>query len=139
MAWEVEIKQERRLCAVNWETGYFHTWEHYTTLSGQNGVYGLVEFEDGVRRVDPMLIKFHDEENEMLSVFNKKENDMCEYCEGGKPLEIGKTNDQGIAIQYPNRLIAYGYDIHGSGSNGLVTRINYCPMCGKQLKGDSND
>lgn len=64
---------------------------------------------------------------------------MCEYCEGGKPLEIGKTNDQGIAIQYPNRLIAYSYDIHGSGSNGLVTRINYCPMCGKKLKGDRND
>lgn len=57
----------------------------------------------------------------------------CKYCEGGKPLTINKTNNQGIAIQYPNRLIAYGYDIHGSGRNGLVTRINYCPMCGKKL------
>lgn len=72
MAWEVEIKQERRLCTVNGETGYFHTWEHYTTSYGQSGVYGLVEFADGIRRVDPMLIKFCDEENEMLSVFNKK-------------------------------------------------------------------
>lgn len=61
---------------------------------------------------------------------------MCEYCDGGKPLVIGKTNDQGIAIQYPNRLIAYGYDIHGYGSNGLVARINYCPICGKKLKGE---
>lgn len=53
MAWEVEIKQERRLCIVR-------------------GDYGLVEFEDGIRLVDPTDIKFCDEENEMLSVFNKK-------------------------------------------------------------------
>lgn len=58
---------------------------------------------------------------------------MCEYCDGGEPLVIGKTDDQGIAIWYPNILIAYGYDTHGTGSNGLVTRINYCPMCGKKL------
>ena len=31
---------------------------------------------------------------------------------------------------------AYGYDIHGSGSNGLISKINYCPMCGKKLKGE---
>lgn len=66
----------------------------------------------------------------------EEENNLCEYCDGGKPLVIGKTNDQGIAIQYPNRLIAYGYDIHGYGSNGLVARINYCPICGKKLKED---
>lgn len=58
---------------------------------------------------------------------------MCEYCDGGKPLVIGKTNDQGIAIQFPDRLMAYGYDIHGSGSNGLVTTIKYCPMCCRKL------
>ena len=59
----------------------------------------------------------------------------CPYCEVGKPLVIGKTNDVGIAIQYPNRLIAYGYDVHGMGSNGIYTRIKYCPMCGKELRG----
>lgn len=58
---------------------------------------------------------------------------MCEYCDYGKPLVIGKTNDQGIAIQFPDRLIAYGYDIHGSGSNGLVATIKHCPMCGRKL------
>lgn len=57
----------------------------------------------------------------------------CEFCCGGKALVNGKTNDVGIAIQYPNRLIAYGYDIHGAGSNGIVTKINYCPMCGRRL------
>lgn len=63
----------------------------------------------------------------------------CEYCDGGRPLIIGKTNDQGVAIQYPGILNAYGYDIHGSESNGLAARINYCPMCGKNLKGKQND
>ena len=72
MSWEVEIKQERRLCIVRGDHGYFHTWEHYTNSCGQSGVYGLVEFDDGVRRVEPMCIKFCDEENKMLSVFNKK-------------------------------------------------------------------
>ena len=47
---------------------------------------------------------------------------MCEFCERGKPLIIGKTNDYGIAIQYPNKIIAFGYDVHGVGSNGLVKK-----------------
>lgn len=58
---------------------------------------------------------------------------MCEYCEGAKPLTIGETNDKGIAIQYPDRLIAYGYDVHGMGSNGLCVKIKYCPICGRKL------
>lgn len=58
----------------------------------------------------------------------------CEFCEGGKPLVIGKTNDQGIDIHYPNRLVAYGYCVHGMDSNGLAVLINYCPMCGKDLR-----
>lgn len=57
----------------------------------------------------------------------------CEFCEGAKPLIIGKTNDQGIALLYPNILNAYGYDVHGYGNNGLSVRIKYCPMCGKKL------
>ena len=60
---------------------------------------------------------------------------MCEYCHKGVPLVLGKTNDYGIAIQMPNRLIAYWYDVHGSGSNGLIAKIKYCPMCGRELKG----
>lgn len=84
MAWEVEVKQERRLCTVNGETGYFHTWEQYSKTLEANPlvggapagifskIFGIVEFEDGIRRVDPTDIRFCDEENEMLSVFNKK-------------------------------------------------------------------
>lgn len=58
----------------------------------------------------------------------------CQYCKYGYALVIGETDDRGIAIQYPNRLIAYGYDVHGGGSNGLVVRINYCPVCGRKLE-----
>lgn len=60
----------------------------------------------------------------------------CEYCQGAKPLTIGQTDDYGIAIHRPNTLNAYGYDVHGSGSNGLNVKINFCPMCGKKLNLD---
>ena len=65
-----------------------------------------------------------------------KDQDVCPYCELGKSLVIGKTDDFGIAIQYPAYLLAYGYDVHGGGSNGLGVKINYCPMCGKYLGGN---
>lgn len=57
----------------------------------------------------------------------------CEYCEGAKALVIGDTDDVGIALLYPNILNAYGYDVHGYGSNGLSVKIKYCPMCGRKL------
>lgn len=39
---------------------------------GQIGqVYGIVEFKDGVRRVDPVKIKFCDEDNAMLAEMAK--------------------------------------------------------------------
>ena len=59
---------------------------------------------------------------------------MCEFCDKGKALVIGKTDDVGIAIKYPRRLIAYGYDIHGMGKNGIDVKINFCPICGRDLR-----
>ena len=59
---------------------------------------------------------------------------MCRNCEEAKPLVISENNDKGIAIMYPNKLNAYGYDIHGMDSNGLIVAINYCPMCGRRLE-----
>ena len=64
---------------------------------------------------------------------------MCEFCEKGKALANGKTDDLGIAIQYPRKLIAYGYDVHGMGSNGIFVKINYCPMCGRELSEVNNN
>ena len=67
------------------------------------------------------------------------DKERCEFCFGGKALVIDKRNDVGIAIRYPNQLIAYGYDIYGLyglyglDSNSITTKINYCPMCGRRL------
>lgn len=67
----------------------------------------------------------------------------CEYCEGAVPLVIGKTNDYGIAIRHECgittktdkiKIMAYGFDVHGTDCNGISTEINYCPMCGRNLK-----
>ena len=69
---ETQIKVERRLCTVKGETGYFHTWEQYSKplaasplIGGEpagvfSKIFGIVEFEDGIRRVDPTDIKFCD-------------------------------------------------------------------------------
>lgn len=61
------------------------------------------------------------------------QNSECKHCDKGIPLKIGEVNDCGIAIQYPNYLKAYGYDVHGTGSNGILIKIKFCPMCGKKL------
>lgn len=82
-----EIEYATRLCKVNrgeaTEFGYFHCWEHYADViapgltigshpGGQYGrVYGIVEFEDGVERVDPPNIKFIDEPNVYLVKLNE--------------------------------------------------------------------
>lgn len=57
----------------------------------------------------------------------------CKCCEVGEALVVGKTNDAGITLLAPNRLMAYGYNVHGYGGNTISIRINYCPMCGKKL------
>lgn len=72
-----------RLCEVKGKLGYFHCWEYYAdviapglTIGSQQGgqygrVFGIVEFEDGVKRVDPPNIKFCDEEYATLCALNK--------------------------------------------------------------------
>ena len=51
---------------------------------------------------------------------------MCEYCEGEKPL-IGDFSD-GALIENGNILVAYG-----ECSDCAKGRINYCPICGREL------
>lgn len=76
-------------------------------------------------------------ESYITNIFNKKlKETYCDYCMGAKPLETGEINDKGIAIRFPSYLMAYGYDIHGSGANGLNVRINYCPMCGRKISNE---
>lgn len=80
---DMNVTYPTRLCEVKGELGYFHLWEQWSNVvdasplrgghpGGQIGqVYGIVEFKDGVRRVDPESIKFCDEENASLCSFIK--------------------------------------------------------------------
>lgn len=76
---KMTIEHELRLCEVNGELGYFHTWEQWSNVvdasplrGGHPGgvvarVYGIVEFKDRVERVSPNRIKFCDEINAVLA------------------------------------------------------------------------
>ena len=87
MSNDILIRQETRLCKVNGRHGYFHTWEHYSKpveasplVGGApagviSQVFGIVEFEDGVHRVQPYDIKFLDEEKEFLHILNEREKE----------------------------------------------------------------
>lgn len=81
-----KIGWSTRLCMVNGKTGYFHVWEHYSKpieasplMGGApagvfSKIFGIVEFVNGVKRVDPVDIKFCDEDNVMLNMFNREES-----------------------------------------------------------------
>ena len=85
---DITAKFERRLCKVKDELGYFHCWEHYSepVPAGEEPiakpagfvsyVSGIVEFDDGIRYVDPTEIKFCDEEHATLCVLNKHQKEM---------------------------------------------------------------
>ena len=80
---KMNVEFPTRLCEVKGELGYFHLWEQWSNVvdasllrgghpAGQIGqVYGIVEFKDGVRRVDLASIKFCDEENAALCALVK--------------------------------------------------------------------
>ena len=79
----MNIQWNTRNCTVKGEYGYFHTWELYSkpleasplVCGAPAGVFskifGIVEFADGVRRVDPTEIHFCDEENDILGFMNE--------------------------------------------------------------------
>lgn len=91
---QMNVEFPTRLCEVNGKLGYFHRWEQWSKIvdasplrgghpGGQNGqVFGIVEFEDGVRRVGPSSIKFCDEENAIL----------CEMAKHHEALRRGEAN-----------------------------------------------
>ena len=83
----IKLSYKTRLCQVGDEIGDFHCWEQFSTViepgiavgshpGGQIAqMYGIVEFPDSVRRVDPTKIKFVDEDNADLAVVNEFYND----------------------------------------------------------------
>lgn len=79
----IQIEWKNRLCQVGGKLGYFHAWEHYSKpleasplIGGApagvfSNMFGIVEFSDGVRRVDPSKIVFCDKDNKMLKEIAK--------------------------------------------------------------------
>lgn len=77
------IRWHTRDCEVDGRFGQFHTWEQYSEIippslfvGGHSGgvmaqVFGIVEFEDGVERVEPTKIKFTDPEHGELVYTSK--------------------------------------------------------------------
>lgn len=80
---DITVKKELRLCKVGGQVGYFHCWEQYgdvifpglTVGSNPGGqysrVFGIVEFDDRVSRIEPSKIKFVDEVHDYLRVYSK--------------------------------------------------------------------
>lgn len=83
---DITIKKELRLCKVGGEFGYFHCWEQYgdvifhglTVGSNPGGqysrVFGIVEFDDRVMRIEPSKIKFVDGVHDYLSAYSKMDD-----------------------------------------------------------------
>lgn len=107
-------------------------------LESVDNILRIANVTTGVRT--QMINEIHDKEMAWIEQkISKSDSQPCPYCDGAEPLVIGNTNDRGIEIKQETgntgqSLIAYGYDVHGSGSNGLSVKINYCPICGKYLK-----
>lgn len=78
---DITAKFERRLCKVKNELGYFHFPAGLAIGSSPAGFVSyfsdIVEFDDGVRYVDPTAIKFCDEEHANLCALNKYEKERC--------------------------------------------------------------
>ena len=82
-SFEIPIKQHTRSCMVEGRPGVFHLWEQYSQpvqaspmIGGPPAgvisyVNGIVEFADGVKRVDPCYIEFTDEEHAALCAHEK--------------------------------------------------------------------
>lgn len=107
-------------------------------LESVDNILRIANVSTGVRT--QMINEIHDKEMAWVEQkISESDSQPCPYCDGAEPLVIGKTNDVGITIKQETEpvgpvIIAYGYDIHGSSSNGLQSKINYCPICGKSLR-----
>lgn len=74
----ITVTKELRLCKIDEELGYFHCWEQYDDIifpgimvdsnpGGQySRIFGIVEFDDRIERVDPTKIQFIDETHNYL-------------------------------------------------------------------------
>ena len=66
---DLQIKWGTRICEVGDRIGFFHTWEQWSKPVGESAIsmlFGIVEFPEGIERVDPTQIKFVDDEHDVL-------------------------------------------------------------------------
>ena len=82
---DFKIKWDTRICEVGDRIGFFHTWEQWSKPVSESPIaggppagvismiFGIVEFPEGVERVDPSQIKFVDEEHDVLCQLWKAE------------------------------------------------------------------
>lgn len=101
----MSIGMETRFCVVNGEPGYFHVWEHHSRplpasplVGGKpagvvSKIFGIVEFKDGVRRVDPTEIIFRDETNDFLNSIDEESRRRIVQGPSAKPGSSGQTSD----------------------------------------------
>lgn len=80
---KIEIEHTTRFCEVDGVVGYFHLWEQYSQPIGASPfvggspagvvsrVYGIVEFPDGVKHIEPSKIIFADEDHASLVKLNE--------------------------------------------------------------------
>ena len=80
---DITVKKELRLCKVGEEFGYFHCWEQYGDVifpglmvgsnpGGQySRVFGIVEFDDRVTRIEPSKIQFIDKAHDYLRAYSE--------------------------------------------------------------------
>ena len=82
-----DIRWKTRDCEVDGRYGYFHMWEQYSDINVFGGtsaqVYGIVEFAEGIERVDPSKIKFIDQEHAELVMVNKFRKELMEGQNNG--------------------------------------------------------
>ena len=79
----ITVKKELRLCKVDEELGYFHCWEQYADVispglavgshpGGQySRIFGIIEFDDRIERVDPSKVQFVDETHNFLHIMTE--------------------------------------------------------------------
>ncbi len=81
---QIDVEWATRRCKVGDQIGYFHCWEYFSQPLGASPfigdapagvfsrIFGIVEFHDGVRRVEVPDIHFCDDENEVLKELYEK-------------------------------------------------------------------
>lgn len=167
---DIKIRWRTRLCSVNGEYGNFHVWEQYSEPVGESplvggppagvvaGVYGIVEFPDGIRRVDPAAIRFVDMDHKnlysMAEYLARKKNPQrtCTFCHYVRDHEDTMTDDGRYkvwltkitpmpAIDLMTGETAetadppfYAMMMDGEDVGEDILPIKFCPMCGRKLK-----